>query len=60
MDKWAGRWNGGNTAAEQNEEKRMKRNEDSLRVLCDNINCNSIWFIGIPEEEKGSEKIFEN
>ena len=50
------------TAAEQNKEKRMKRNEDSLRDLWDNIKCNNIRIIGVPEgeeREKGLEKIFE-
>ena len=40
----------------------MKRTEDSLRDLWDNIKCTNIRIIGIPEEEekkKGSEKIFE-
>ena len=40
----------------------MKRNEDSLRDLWDNIKCTIIQIIGIPEEEeqkKGSEKIVE-
>ena len=48
--------------AEQNKEKRMKRNEDSLRALWDNIKCTNIRIIGVPEEEekkKGTEKIFE-
>ena len=39
------------TATEQNKEKRMKRNEDSLRDLWDNIKCNSIHIIGVPEGE---------
>ena len=46
------------TAAEQNIEKRMKRNEDSLRDLCDSIKCT----IGVPEGEqrqKEPEKTFE-
>ena len=50
------------TAAEQNKEKRMKRNEDNLRDLWDNIKRNNICIIGVPEEEgrvKGPEKIFE-
>ena len=50
------------TAVEQNKEKRMKRNEDSLRDPWDNIKCNNICIIGVPEEEeknKGTEKIFE-
>ena len=40
----------------------MKRIEDSLRNILDNIKCNNIRIIGIPEEEekkKGTEKIFE-
>ena len=39
----------------------MKRIEDSLRDLWDNIKCTNIRIIGVPEEEKkkGTEKIFE-
>ena len=51
------------TAAEQNKEKRMKRNEDSLRDYWDNIKCNNICIIQVPEgeeREKGPEKIFED
>ena len=50
------------SAAEQNKEKRTKRNEDSLRDLWDNIKHNNIRNIGVPEgeeREKGPEKIFE-
>ena len=50
------------TTAEQNKEKTMKRIEDSLRELWDNIKCTNIWITGVPEEEekkKGTEKIFE-
>ena len=50
------------TAAEQNKEKRMKRNEDSLRDLWDNIKHNNICIIGVPEgeeREKVPETIFE-
>ena len=50
------------TTVEQNKEKRMKRTEDTLRGLWDNIKHTNIRTIGVPEEEgkkKGSEKIFE-
>ena len=49
------------TTREQNKEKRMKRIEDSLRDLWDNIKWTHIQIIGVPEEEKkkGTEKIFE-
>ena len=50
------------TTEEQNKEKRMKRTEDSLRDLWDNIKCTNIRIIRVPEEEekkKGTEKIFE-
>ena len=40
------------TAAEQNTEKRMKRNEDSLRDLWVNIKHNNIRIIGVPEGEE--------
>ena len=40
------------TAGEQNKEKRMKRMEDSLRDLWDNIKCTNIRITGIPEEEE--------
>ena len=39
----------------------MKRIEDSLRDLWDNIKCTNIHIIGVPEgeeQEKGPEKIF--
>ena len=50
------------TTAEQNKEKRMKRTEDTLRDLWDNIKCTNIRIIGVQEEEKkkGTEKIFED
>ena len=40
----------------------MKRIQDSLRDLWDNIKCTNIPIIWVPEEEekkKGTEKIFE-
>ena len=50
------------TTTEQNKEKRMKRIEDSLRDIWDNIKHTNIRIVGFPEEEdkkKGTEKIFE-
>ena len=50
------------TTVEQNKEKRMKRIEDSLRDLWNNITSTNIRIIGAAEEEekkKGTEKIFE-
>ena len=47
------------TATEQNKEKRMKKNEDSLRELWDNIKRNNIPIIGVPEGEE-SERTGEN
>ena len=50
------------TTTEQNKEKRMKRIENSLRDIWDNIILTNIQIIGVPEEEekkKGTEKIFE-
>ena len=50
------------TATEQNIEKRMKSNKDSLRDLCDSIKCTNICIIRVLEgeqREKGLEKILE-
>ena len=50
------------TSEEQNKVKRMKKTEDSLRDLWENIKCTNIQITGVPEEEgrkKGYEKIFE-
>ena len=50
------------TSEEQNKVKRLKRTEDSLRDLWDNIKCTNIRILGVPEEEEkenGHEKIFE-
>ena len=48
--------------SERKKEKRIKRNEDNLRDLWDNVKCPNIWIIGVPEEEdkkKDHEKILE-
>ena len=48
------------TAADQKEAK-MKRNENSLRNLWDNIKYTNIYCIGFPEKEgkqKGAENSF--
>ena len=51
------------TSEEQNKVKRMKRTEDSLRDLWDNIKYTNIQIIGVPEEEekkKGYKNVFED
>ena len=40
------------TSEEQNKVKRMKRTEDSLRDLWDNMKCTNIRIIGVPEDEE--------
>ena len=50
------------TSEDQNKVKRMKRAEDSLRDLWDDIKHTHIQIIGVPEEaekKKVYEKIFE-
>ena len=37
--------------SERKKEKRLKRNEDNLRDLQDNMKCSNIRIIGVPEEE---------
>ena len=47
---------------ERKKEKGIKRNEDNLRDLWDNVKCLNIRIIGVPEEEdkkKGCEKVLE-
>ena len=40
------------TSAKQNIEKRMRRNENRLADLRENIKCTNIHIIGVPEGEK--------
>ena len=43
------------TATEQSIEKRMKRNEDSLRDFWDNIKSTNIYIIGIQEKRESKD-----
>ena len=48
--------------AKRGKEKRIKRNEDNLRDLWNNVKRPNIQIIGVPEEEdkkKGHQKILE-
>ena len=48
--------------AEKKKEKRIKRYEDNIRNLWDNVKHTNIQIIGVPEEEdkkKDHEKILE-
>ena len=47
------------TDIEQKREKRLKRNEDSLRELWGNVKCVNIRIIEGEVREKELEKIFE-
>jgi len=51
------------SATKQNKEKRMKKkNENSIRDICDNIKYTNICITGVLDEEereKGPEKIFK-
>ena len=47
--------------SERKKEKWIKRNEDNLRDLGDNVKCPNIQIMGVPDEDKKKdhEKIFE-
>ena len=50
------------TQIEQEKEKRLRKNEQVVSELQDNMICNNIRIIGIPEgeeEEQGIENLFE-
>ena len=51
-----------NTQKEQEKEKKFRKNEEGLREMQDNMKCNNIHIIGIPEreeEDQGMENLFE-
>ena len=48
------------TSEEQNKVKRMKRTEDSLRDLWDNIKCTNIQIIEVPEKEEKKKRHEKN
>ncbi|KAF6131042.1 hypothetical protein HJG60_007944 [Phyllostomus discolor] len=51
-----------NIQKEQEKEKRLTKNEEGLREMQDNMTCNNICIIGIPEgeeEEQGIENLVE-
>ena len=48
------------TATEQYKEKRMKRIEDGLKDLGDNIKHINIQIIGVPEEEESVITMLQN
>ena len=51
-----------NTQNEQEKEKRPRKNDEGLREMQDNMKCNNIHIVGLPEgeeEEQGIENMFE-
>ena len=56
MDKRPRGQNGGNHCHSTEYRKRMKRNEDSLGDLWDNIKCTNTCIIGVPEGEERETK----
>ena len=51
-----------NIQEEEEKEKRLRKNEEGLREMKDNMKHNNICIIGIPEgeeEEQGIENLFE-
>ena len=48
------------TDVEQKREKRLKRNEESLRELWDNVKCTNICIIGVPEGEEREKETEKN
>ena len=48
------------TSEEQNKVKRMKRTEDNLRDLWDNIRCTNIRIYRGPRRRREKERVSEN
>ena len=46
-----------NNQSEQQEEKRIQKNEHSVSSLWDNFKCTNIWIIGLPEGEEKEQEI---
>ena len=62
MDQQSGKQDSGSHQLEDQKEKRIKKNEDSIRDLWDHIKHTNIRIIGVPEgeeREKGTENLFE-
>ena len=45
------------TQPKQQEEKRIQKNEDSIRSLWDSSKCTNIRIIGVPEGQEGEQEI---
>ena len=62
MDQQAGEKSRKNTQKHQEKEKRLRKNEEGLREMQDNMKRNNIHIIGKTEgekEQKGIENLFE-
>ena len=60
MKQWTRGQGRKNTQKEQEKEKRLRKNEEAIREIQDNMKHNNIHIIGIPEgeeEEQGFEKV---
>ena len=49
MDQQSGKQDSGSHQLEDQKEKRIKKNEDSIRDLWNNIKCTNIRIMGVPE-----------
>ena len=51
-----------NTQKQQGKKKRLRKNEEGLKEMQDNMKCNNIRIIGIPkgEKEQEIENLFDN